>query len=479
MLVHRVGAVGVLDAERALLHLLEAEGEHAIGDAAFDELLGHEQRRGTGGAVVVHVVDRYACQAQAVHRALAAGGFAVAVPDARLLDRRRTGCRRPAAPWCRPPWPCPGSPTPVLPASQTWSCRPQRRKPFSPCCASFNRLGAGRLRSPDAQSHSDIRGRREASAGLPLPGGGTVDKRVGAAAERNEKQKAGNRETGNGAILLYPIRWFRVPGFPVSASTFVLGRHRDLLVPVEYKIRSAPGDSGSHAWPRGKATRKSKPSCWQLKASCGPSPGFARLARTVFVRATACACIRSTSTRRLHVGAAWHGVAPAPPWRGLEVTAKGAGRVAGLVHERPEATVPLSRPPRFPFQLHAGLHPSLEDLVADRPLRPILITQIHRRRIDVLPSTRGARRPVTELALDRVRLRAPDRRQVVGAYCEIEIEQLAGTRRDVTRLAQALQQRYDLAPSTASKFAGGLALLYGPNRVRQWSPRGGVQSNLP
>jgi inorganic triphosphatase YgiF len=153
-----------------------------------------------------------------------------------------------------------------------------------------------------------------------------------------------------------------------------------------------------------------------------------------------------------------------------ELTAKWAGRVAGLVHQRPEATVPLSRPPRFPFQLGDGLQPRLENLVAHRPLRPILITQIHRRRIDVLPSARGTQ-PVAELALDRVRLRAPQRRQVVGAYCEIEIERLAGTRRDVTRLAQALQQRFDLAPSAASKFARGLALLYGPDRVRQSSSR--------
>ena len=144
-----------------------------------------------------------------------------------------------------------------------------------------------------------------------------------------------------------------------------------------------------------------------------------------------------------------------------ELTAKWAGRVVGLVHERPEATVPLSTTPRFPFQLDAGLQPSLEDLVADRPLRPILITQIHRRRIDVLPRTRRARELVAELALDRVRLRAPDTRQTVAVYGEIEIECVKGTRRDVARLAQVLQQQFDLTPSTASKFARGLALPSG------------------
>jgi triphosphatase len=144
-----------------------------------------------------------------------------------------------------------------------------------------------------------------------------------------------------------------------------------------------------------------------------------------------------------------------------ELTAKWAGRVAGLVHERPEVTVPLSTPPRFPFQLDVRLQPRLEDLAADRPLRPLLITQIRRWRIDVLPRARGTRRPVAELALDRVRLRAPDARQAVAVYGEIEIERMKGTRRDVTRLAQLLQRRFDLTPSTASKFARGLSLLYG------------------
>ncbi|TME26730.1 MAG: transposase family protein [Chloroflexi bacterium] len=43
MLVHRVDAVGEGGSERALLHLLEAEGEDAVGEAALDELLAHEE----------------------------------------------------------------------------------------------------------------------------------------------------------------------------------------------------------------------------------------------------------------------------------------------------------------------------------------------------------------------------------------------------------------------------------------------------
>ena len=42
--LHRHGAVHVLDAERALLHLLEAERERAVGEAALDEALREVQR---------------------------------------------------------------------------------------------------------------------------------------------------------------------------------------------------------------------------------------------------------------------------------------------------------------------------------------------------------------------------------------------------------------------------------------------------
>jgi hypothetical protein len=87
LLVERVRAVGELRAERALLHLLEAEGEDAVGDAALDELLGHEQRRRARRAVVVDVVHGDAGHAERVDGALAARRVAVAVADRRLLDR--------------------------------------------------------------------------------------------------------------------------------------------------------------------------------------------------------------------------------------------------------------------------------------------------------------------------------------------------------------------------------------------------------
>jgi triphosphatase len=144
-----------------------------------------------------------------------------------------------------------------------------------------------------------------------------------------------------------------------------------------------------------------------------------------------------------------------------ELTAKWGGRVVGLVHERPELTVALSRAPRFPFHVDHKLPPQLDRLVAGRALEPILITQIHRRRIDVLAGGEEGEAPVAELALDRVRLRAPGGREPVARYCEIEIEHLRGSRRHVSRLAEFLQERFSLAASTESKFARGVTALYG------------------
>ncbi|MBP1685512.1 MAG: adenylate cyclase [Deltaproteobacteria bacterium] len=154
-----------------------------------------------------------------------------------------------------------------------------------------------------------------------------------------------------------------------------------------------------------------------------------------------------------------------------ELTAKWGGRVAGLVHARPELTVTLPRAPRYPFHLQAPLHPVIDRLVTDRGLSPILITRIHRRRIDVLPAAGKARsQPLAELALDRVRLYRPTQRTAADTYFEVEIERLHGTRRDVIRLAELLRRRFALSPSKDSKFARGLAVLYGANviaRVRR------------
>src|SRR5450432_640695 len=78
-------AVVVLRPQRALLHLLEAEDQHALGDATLDRLLREHQRGRAGGAVVVHVEDRHPGQPDLVRRALAARAVAVDVAGVDLL----------------------------------------------------------------------------------------------------------------------------------------------------------------------------------------------------------------------------------------------------------------------------------------------------------------------------------------------------------------------------------------------------------
>ena len=148
-----------------------------------------------------------------------------------------------------------------------------------------------------------------------------------------------------------------------------------------------------------------------------------------------------------------------------EATVKWAGTVSGDVHERPELTLPLPRAPRTPFIPPPGpLAIHLAALLAGRPVNPILISDTTRRRLDLLPAPGAAQtEPIAELALDRVRLRGP-RDGAAVTYHEVEIEQRQGTRRDVAGVARLLRQRFALLPSTQSKFARGLALLYGNTR---------------
>jgi triphosphatase len=149
-----------------------------------------------------------------------------------------------------------------------------------------------------------------------------------------------------------------------------------------------------------------------------------------------------------------------------EATAKWTGDVRGDVHDRPELTVPLPRAPRTPFTPPSGpLAIRLAALIAGRPLTPILISDITRRRLDILPAAGVAQaEPIAELALDRVRLRGPREAAAAARYDEVEIEQRRGTRRDVAGVARLLRQRFGLLPSPESKFARGLALVHGDTR---------------
>ena len=85
-LLERARPVGVDRAQRAGLHLLEAEREHAIGRAGSDRLARQKQRRRAGRAIVVDVDDRNPGHAEVVDRALSGGGVAVHVSRVGLLD---------------------------------------------------------------------------------------------------------------------------------------------------------------------------------------------------------------------------------------------------------------------------------------------------------------------------------------------------------------------------------------------------------
>lgn len=148
--------------------------------------------------------------------------------------------------------------------------------------------------------------------------------------------------------------------------------------------------------------------------------------------------------------------------RSWEATAKWSGRVAGALHERPELTVALPGEPAVPFTLPDGpLRTQLTAVLLGRRLAPILVSEVRRQLRDLLPANASAAEPLAEVALDTVELRAPNGSAAGTPFFEVEIERRSGKRGDLTALSQLLQQRFGLVPSRASKFARGLAELYG------------------
>jgi CHAD domain-containing protein len=166
-----------------------------------------------------------------------------------------------------------------------------------------------------------------------------------------------------------------------------------------------------------------------------------------------------------HLTLARHGVTVRLRRQGRqwEATVTWAGRVEGDVHQPPELTIALARTPALPFVPPPGpLRTHLTALAAGRPLAPILISEIHRRLFDVMPSDPAATpTPVAELGLDRVRLHAPQEGQPEATYCEVEVERRHGDRRDIATLARLLPQDVGRLSSSESEFARGLTLLYG------------------
>ena len=143
-----------------------------------------------------------------------------------------------------------------------------------------------------------------------------------------------------------------------------------------------------------------------------------------------------------------------------EVTAKWPGSVEGALHARPELTVPLRGEPVLPFVLPAGpLRARLRVVVLERPLVPVLITDVARQPLDLL-AARGAR-VLAEMALDVVQLRHPDGTAAAPLYGEVEIERRRGDTDDCLAAARQLRQQFDLIPSPATKYGRGLAAVLG------------------
>lgn len=192
------------------------------------------------------------------------------------------------------------------------------------------------------------------------------------------------------------------------------------------------------------------------------------------LRARGAVYLHSTYVDTSHLTLARHGVTVRVRRHGgrWEATLKRAGRVAGDVHERPEWTVQLAGAPALPLVPPEPLRTQLAALVAERPLVPVLVSEIHRRVFDVLPADATASsEPIAELALDRVRLHAPHDRRRQTVYCEVEIERRRGRRRDIVRMARLLRRGFGLVPSSESKFARGMTLLYGADLSRHGGAR--------
>jgi inorganic triphosphatase YgiF len=161
-----------------------------------------------------------------------------------------------------------------------------------------------------------------------------------------------------------------------------------------------------------------------------------------------------------------------------EASIKWSGRKDGTIHARPELSVPLRRPPVFPFVLLPGsLADQLSELVAGQLLTPILISDVRRQRRAVWVVGQSKAPAFAELALDQVRLSTSDvHRRTAETYYEIEVElEAGGTIADLRNFTELLQERFALTPSDGGKFHRGLALFYGPGLIGSARQRPGAR----
>ncbi len=143
---------------------------------------------------------------------------------------------------------------------------------------------------------------------------------------------------------------------------------------------------------------------------------------------------------------------------GDEASVKGPTRVRRAVHERVEVNVALPGPLRQRWsKLPNEIAEVLGARLASGPFTPILVTDIERSTRRVMLGTTQ----VAELALDRVRIRAPGERRVRLRYLELEAEDRCGDRRHIEALTALLRRQFGLSASTDSKFSAGMKAIRG------------------
>lgn len=144
-----------------------------------------------------------------------------------------------------------------------------------------------------------------------------------------------------------------------------------------------------------------------------------------------------------------------------EATVKRANTQRGALHQRVEITVPLRQPPhRRWLKLPAKIASGLGAQSAQGPFVPIVVSDIERTSFRVV--WKGKR--IAELALDRVRIRAPGERRTRLRYLELEVESCSSDARQIKAITADLRRRFHLKTSPDSKFSAGMKAVYGSAR---------------
>jgi len=137
---------------------------------------------------------------------------------------------------------------------------------------------------------------------------------------------------------------------------------------------------------------------------------------------------------------------------GILITLKGLGGAQGAVHRREELQVLISSDLPPAQWSPSSVRDRVLQLIGSAPLLPLFELQQLR---TVRLMTQGER-PVAELSLDDVQVKAGNREQV---YLEMEVElESQGTEDDLSAIVACLRDEWQLKPEPLSKFERALTL---------------------